>query len=91
MGSKTIYKYDSRGNKIEEADYNSDGSLDDKTIYKYDLRGNKIEEAKYNSDGPLDRKYTYKYDSRGNMIERTDGEGRDGIELIVVYDITYRD
>ncbi len=45
---KIIYKYDDKGNKIEQASYTY-GSLDYKDIYKYiyDDKGNKIEEAKY--------------------------------------------
>ena len=76
---------------VEKAHYNSDGSLRSKGTCKYDLRGNMIEKAAYNSDGSLMWKYNYKYDSHGSMIERTDGEGPEGCEMIVTYDITYRD
>ena len=69
---KSIYKYDSRGNMIEETYYDSDGSLAWKEINKYDSAGNRTEVARYDSDGSLNGKYTYKYDSRGNMIEETD-------------------
>ena len=84
---KEIVKYDSHGNKIEEVGYNPRY----KHTYKYDSRGNMVEKAHYNSDGALRGKYTYKYDSHGSMIERTDGEGPEGLPMILVYDITYRD
>ena len=65
-------KYDEKGNRIEENEYNSDGSLKSKATYKYDEKGNKIEENRYNSDGSLDKKYTYKYDEKGNRIEKNE-------------------
>ena len=51
---KKIYKYDSKGNKIEESYYDSGGNLSEDygikmgistIIYKYDSKGNKIEES----------------------------------------------
>ena len=64
------YTFNQRGDVIEEASYNSDGSLDLKYLYKYDSLGNRIERASYYSDGILDWKDLYKYDSLGNRIER---------------------
>mgnify|MGYP001133753860 CR=1 FL=1 len=69
LEAKNIYKYDSKGNNIEESLYNFDGSMEVKYIYKYDSKGNMIEESEYDSDGNLKRKYIYKNDSKGNMIE----------------------
>ncbi len=70
---RTFYRFNQKGDVIEWAWYNSDGSLDWKYTYKYDSQGNQIEEAEYKSDGSLNGKYTYtyKYDSQGNMIEKT--------------------
>ena len=62
--------FNQRGDVIEEASYNSDGSLEWKYIYKYDSAGNVIERTAYNSDGGLVLKNIYKYDSLGNRIER---------------------
>ena len=59
------------GNRIEMAEYNSDGSLKQKDLCRYDSLGNMIELASYNSDGSLEWKDLYKYDSAGNVIERT--------------------
>ena len=72
LEEKSLCKYDSQGNRIEEAGYNNYGSLSWKHLYKYDSQGNKIEEARYNSDGSLSWKHLYKYDSQGNMIELAD-------------------
>ena len=44
--NKLICKYDSKGNKIEWAYYNPDGSLYWKRTYKYDAKGNKRKDVK---------------------------------------------
>ena len=41
------YKYDSKGNMIEEVWYNTDGKLSKKYRYKYDEKGNQIEMDRY--------------------------------------------
>ena len=43
--------YDSNGNKVEETNYDSDGSLKFNHIFKYDSNGNLVEETNYNSEG----------------------------------------
>jgi hypothetical protein len=68
LDSKTISKYNSDGNMIEESSYKSDGSLSSKFIFKYDSNGNEIESSCYESDGSLDSKTIFKYNSDGNMI-----------------------
>ena len=65
---KKFYRFNQKGDVVEKADYNSDGSLDWKSLYKYDSQGNLIEEATYNSDGSLNQKELYKYDSQGNKF-----------------------
>ena len=71
INKKWFYRFNQKGDVIEAAQYNSDGSLDCKYTYKYkyDLQGNRIEAAQYNSDGSLNWKCTYKYDSQGNKVE----------------------
>ena len=70
---EAIYTYDQKGNRIEEAYYDSDGSLRSKSIYAYDEKGNCIEWAIYNSDGSLNNKnaYIYEIDPIGNWITKT--------------------
>ena len=82
------YYFNDAGDVIEEAGYNSDGSLSYKWIYKYDSSGNKIEEAWYDSDGSLFVKYIYKYDSTGNMIESAvyESDGSLGSKWIYKHD-----
>ena len=66
---KTINKYDTNGNLVENSHYpDSDGSLSRKYIYKYDSNGKLVEELDY-YEGYLEDKRIYKYDSNGNMVE----------------------
>lgn len=68
-GANTVYKYDTKGNKIEETSYGSDNStIISKSIYKYDASGNVIEEINYNSDGELTEKKVNTYDANGNLL-----------------------
>ena len=52
LDHKYIRKYDSQGNEIEGAEYNSDGSLSSKNCYKYkyDSQGNWIEQVRYKGE-----------------------------------------
>lgn len=61
------YKYDNKGNKIEECEYDKDGTLENKFTYKYDDNGNKIEGKGEKSNG----KYEYVFDKLENWIIRT--------------------
>lgn len=62
------YKYDKKGNIIEEKNYD-DGFYMIKTTYKYDKKGNKIEQNNFDSNGNFNSKSTYKYNEKGNKIE----------------------
>jgi YD repeat-containing protein len=68
-GNIVGYKYDGRGNKIEETTYTSDSTIVNKNVYKYDLKGNIIEEINYNSQGAQTSKETNTYDLNGNLLE----------------------
>ena len=64
LRSKDTYKYDEKGNKIEENMYNSDGSLRSKYTYKYefDKQGNWIKKIEFKDGIPeyiLERQYEY--------------------------------
>jgi hypothetical protein len=45
-----LYKYDSTGNQIEWASYDTDESVIGKFLYKYDSEGNIIEKTYYKGE-----------------------------------------
>ena len=67
--SKNVYKYkyDDRGNRVEEGWYSEQGALLYRIVYIYGDKGNITEETHYNRDS-LNRKITYIY-LNGNVIE----------------------
>lgn len=72
--NKTIhkYKFNSKGNKIEERTYSDQGKWKSKKIYKYDDLGRLIESCIFYSSDSLkpNDKTTLKYDFNGNIIEK---------------------
>ena len=54
LNYKNTYKYDDKGNEIEENDFKSDGTLDYEFNYKYDYTktGNWIKETEFINDKP---------------------------------------
>ena len=74
--TKTIYRYDSTGNKKEMVSYKQDGTVDRKVIYIYDGDNNLLESLGYLDDGRLFSKELYTYDSAGNMIEQINSVSR---------------
>jgi hypothetical protein len=65
--NKWAFKYDNKGNMVEENCYNRWGKVSSTTTSKYDNKGNRIErlgksDARNNRD-------IYKYDNKGNMVE----------------------
>jgi len=72
LHSKSIYKYDSNGNKAEESSYDSDGKLKRKYISTYDSNENEIESSIY--DYFADRSWEWKqistYNTNNRIIEK---------------------
>ena len=72
MESKTISKYDVKGNKTEVTCYNIENaneSLLGKDVFKYDNNGNMIEQVRHKADRALAMKIILKYDDKGNQVE----------------------
>ena len=62
---KYYYKYDPKGNLIEEIDW-----ANDKTNYKYDDNDNQIEAYTHFADGRKNKEtFQYIYDNEGNWIK----------------------
>ncbi len=68
--SLRLSRYDQRGNKIEDAHYNSDDSLLFKTIYAYDSANKLIEQVNFAADESPSLKTVFEYDRDGRLIEQ---------------------
>jgi len=66
---KTFYKYNSKGNKIEEIHYHPD-STPELITFKYNLKGKKIEKRWRDAHHEIDHLATFRYDKKGNKIEK---------------------
>ena len=83
--SKSIYKYDSQNNKIEDCRYILD-NRDVKFTFKFDEKGNKIEVCFYNSNDELKSTDTYKYDDNGYLIEQNNFINNQLMKFLYKYD-----
>jgi len=72
---KYEYQYNKDGNKIEQKDYNKDGTLSWRTSFIYDDNDHLIETNRYKANGDFMEKVMLKYDSLGNNVERNSYEG----------------
>lgn len=61
------FSYDSKGNRIEWARYDSSGSNEWKSKFKYDDEGNEIECVEYDSQNKITRRYFYRYISEEDL------------------------
>ena len=88
-GYRTIYKYDSRSNKIMKLEYDSEGKRASKTTYKYDANDNLVMSLKYDSNDSLAAKHLYHYNSKGDMCKvATYYKGNEG-DAEIISDIEY--
>src|SRR4026209_2887044 len=72
LSSKTVFKYDKDGNRIELANYRPDGKINSTVKSVYDANGNLTNEQTTLADGKLDVNSTIKTDAKGNKIEQED-------------------
>ncbi len=76
---KVVFRYNERGQVLEEAFYAPDGRLNHKTVSTYNEVGNLIEQV-YVRKGSDDLKVSYEYDLQGNWVKKmqpdTDHTGR---------------
>ena len=68
---RVVFRYNDRGQVLEEAVYEPDASLASKTVSTYDTEGKLIEQAHISRNVPGDLKVSYEYDSHGNWVKRT--------------------
>jgi len=84
--NKTIWRYDSKNNPLEEQYYEGDTTLTRKTAFTYDNDNNKTGQDK--SEGGMRIKTTYKYDQKRNPVEETqyDASGSLVLKIVTTYD-----
>lgn len=70
--SRTEYKFNKRGDVIEQISYDSDNSVLDKCLYTYNSEHRMTEKAWYKRSGELDWKSQYIYDKYGILVEEVD-------------------
>ncbi|HLG03253.1 MAG TPA: hypothetical protein VI731_06635 [Bacteroidia bacterium] len=67
---KTAWKYNSKGEKSEETEYDSSGNVLKRTTITYTAKGDRAIEEVYDGAGKLVRKTGYVYDSKGLRTEK---------------------
>ena len=70
--SKSVFKYDANGNRVELANYKADGKVNSTIRSTYDAKGNLLKEETLLSDGTVNLVSTIKTDAKGNKIEQQD-------------------
>lgn len=86
-GRDITYKYDNRGNVIEECIYTVNGKFDSKSNYSYNSSGKIIEKRIFDSRDSLKDKVVYQSDNTGKIIvESFDNVKGTGREIRYKYD-----
>ena len=67
--SKRTYRYDARGNKIEEKEFHADGVLYSTWFFSYDSNDKMIKETYLDKLGRLERQVFYEYHADGRKLE----------------------
>ena len=72
FGSKTIQRFDEKGNQIEYSLFMEGCCVDSKIVIKYDAQNTLIEERVFNNEDQFrySMTYEYQYDEKGNWIQR---------------------
>jgi hypothetical protein len=65
------YKYDEKGNRIEQKHYQPGDTLNKTENYKYDEKGNRIEQEWFNGQNEMAGKYVNAYNENSQLTETT--------------------
>lgn len=86
---KTTWKYNTNGDKTEEAEYDAAGNLTKKTTFAYNAKGDKLFEMEYDGAGKMTKKIAYSYDKNGLRTEKKIYAPGDVLEKYIKYTYTY--
>ena len=67
--TKTVKKWDSKGNLLEKVNYGINDSLRYTYKYRYDEKGNLLNESKFNSENVQTDTEEFKYNNEGKIVE----------------------
>lgn len=78
-----VYKYNSRGNKLECCTYRANGDID--TLKKYDDEGRVVMSSRFNADGSLEKKGVKKFNDSGMLVEYCTWSGKGILQSMIFY------
>lgn len=80
--NRTTYKYNKRGNCVEQNEFNTEHRLARRYLFKYDRWGNRVEEQGYDAQGSLQQTLIHRYNEQGEELEKRlrRGESNDKME-----------
>lgn len=73
--SRTEYKFNKRGDVVEQISYDSDNSVLNRCLYTYNSEHRMTQNAWYKQNGELDWNTQYIYDKHGILVEDIDYNG----------------
>ena len=82
---RTTYKYDIKGNRIEENNYDPQNVLFMTAKSRYDIKGNQMVRDCLNEYGILFLKTNYQYDKKGHDTEEKEYDSHHGLKFTTSY------
>lgn len=86
---KVTWKYNDKGDKTEEVEYDAAGTVIKRTTFAYNKNGDRTFEVVYDGTGKLVKKTVYGYDSKGLRTEKKIYGPGDVLTKHVKYTYTY--
>lgn len=86
---KLTWKYNEKGDKTEEVEYNAAGTVIKRTVYAYNKNGDRTTEMVFDEAGKMTKKIVYSYDSKGLRTEKKIYGPGDVLVKHIKYTYTY--
>lgn len=83
--SRTTWKHNSNGDKIEETQYDQTGNIIQRTTCTYNAKGEKLMELTMDASGKIIRKELYVYNAKGLKTEKKIYGPNDTLLKVVTY------